>query len=62
MSCNDSITTGYHYPPGGNEIVARLREIHLPTKENIEHAQSAVVVPMGWEERIEGLIKIGVSS
>ena len=63
MSCDDAITTGYHYPPGSNEIVARLREIRYPpTAESIEYAQSAVVVPMGWEERIEGLIKIGVSA
>ena len=59
MDCDDSIATDYHYPPGSNEIVARLREIRWPTKENIEYAQAAVTVPMGWEERIEKLIKIG---
>jgi hypothetical protein len=62
MSCDDSITTGYHYPPGGNEIVARLREISIPTVESIEYAQSAVMVPMDWEERINKLIEIGVSA
>jgi hypothetical protein len=60
MSCDDAITTGYHYLPGSNEIVARLREIRYPpTAESIEYAQAAVMVPMDWEERIEGLIKIG---
>jgi hypothetical protein len=62
MDCDDAINTEWSYPPGGNEIVARLREIHWPTEENIRYAQEAVKPALGWEERLEKLIEIGVSA
>jgi hypothetical protein len=62
MDCDDAIVTNWSYPLGGNEIVARLREITWPTEENIRYAQSAVKPALGWEERLEKLIEIGVSA
>jgi hypothetical protein len=61
MDSDDSIDTEWSYPPGGNEIVARLREITWPTEENIRHAQSAVKPALGWAERLEKLIEFGES-
>jgi hypothetical protein len=60
-NCDDSIATEWHYPPGSNEIVARLRGIGIPTTENIKYAQDAVRPSMGWEDRLEQLIRIGVN-
>jgi hypothetical protein len=60
-NCDDAITTEWCYPPGSNEIVARLRGIRWPTAENIKYAQEAVRPAMGWEERLEQLIRIGVN-
>jgi hypothetical protein len=60
-NCDDSISTEWHYPPGSNEIVARLRSISIPTAENIKYAQDAVRPAMTWQERIEGLIRIGAN-
>jgi hypothetical protein len=62
MDCDDAMATQWSYPPGGNEIVARLREIRWPTEDNIRYAQEAVKPAMGWEERLEKLIEIGVSA
>jgi hypothetical protein len=61
-NCDDSITTEWYYAPGTNEIVARLRSIGIPTAENIKYAQEAVSPSMTWQERIEGLIRIGVEA
>jgi hypothetical protein len=61
-NCDDSITTQWHYPPGSNEIVARLRGIGIPTAENIKYAQDAVRPSMTWEDRLEQLIRIGVEA
>jgi hypothetical protein len=60
-NCDDSITTQWCYAPGSNEIVARLRSIGIPTAENIKYAQEAVRPAMGWEERLEQLIRIGAN-
>lgn len=62
MVCDDSISTGHYYPPNSNEIVVRLREIQYPTAENIGYAQEAVSAAMGWEERLEEIIRIGAGT
>jgi hypothetical protein len=62
MACDDSINTGHYYPPNSNEIVVRLREIQQPTEENIRYAQEAVRPAMGWEDRLEQLIRTGAKT